>query len=40
MMKTFMILSLALILCLTASSQVKDAEMSSEELEKELRETV
>jgi ketosteroid isomerase-like protein len=40
MKKLFMILPLALILCLTVSSQVKEAENSSEDLEKELRATV
>lgn len=35
-----MILPLALILCLTVSSQVKEIETSSEDLEKELRATL
>jgi ketosteroid isomerase-like protein len=40
MKKLFMIVSLVLILCLSANSQVKVVETSSQELEKELRATV
>ena len=40
MKKLLMVLPIVLILCLTVSSQVKDAETSSEDLEKELRTTL
>ena len=40
MKKLFMIVSLVLILCLILSSQVKETETSSQELEKELRATL
>ena len=40
MKKLLMVLPIVLILCLTVSSQVKEAETSSEDLEKELRATV
>jgi hypothetical protein len=40
MKKLLLIIPLALILCLAVISQVKDAETSSEDLEKELRATI
>jgi hypothetical protein len=40
MKKLFMVLPMVLILCLSVSSQVKEAETSSEDLEKELRATL
>jgi hypothetical protein len=36
----FLVVSLGLVLCLTVSNQVKEAETSSEDLEKELRATI
>ena len=40
MKRLCMILPMALILCLSVSSQVKEVETSSDDLEKELRETL